>query len=186
MKSKLILASASPRRRELLHAAGLDFEIMPSDANEIKSGLAPEELAMKNAAAKAEDIFGKTEGAYVLGADTIVVIDGMVLGKPRDREDALSMLSILNGRTHTVITGWCVIRPDGKKEVRRDISRVTFMKNSSGALLDYIDTVEPMDKAGSYAIQGLGRNIVAGYSGDLNNIIGLPSSAINRVKELTE
>ena len=187
MKNKLILASASPRRRELLTAAGIDFEIIPSDADEIKSGFAPEILASKNAEAKAAHVYNglSDKNAYVIGADTIVVIDGEILGKPKDKGDAFRMLEKLSGRTHTVVTGWCVIRPDGKREVHSDSSRVRFRNNTKKEIEAYIDTVEPMDKAGSYAIQGLGRNIIAGYTGDLCNIIGLPTSAIKRVKELT-
>ena len=188
MKNKLILASSSPRRRELLTAAGVRFDIIPSDAREIKSGYAPEILAAKNAEAKAAHVYnGMSEkDAYVLGADTVVVIDGEILGKPKDKNDAFGMLTKLSGRTHTVVTGWCVIYPDGNREVHSDSSRVRFRSNTKEEIEAYIDTVEPMDKAGSYAIQGLGRNIVAGYTGDLCNIIGLPTSAIKRVKELTE
>lgn len=186
MKSELILASASPRRRELLTAAGIGFEIIPSDAEEIKSGMPAEKLAVRNAEAKALGVFDhcREREAYILGADTVVVIDNEILGKPRDRDDALSMLSKLNGRTHTVITGWCIVHPDGKTERHYDVSLVRFRNNDRETLISYIDTVEPMDKAGSYAIQGIGRKIVAGISGDLNNIIGLPTSAIKRAKEL--
>ena len=186
MKRKLILASASPRRRELLTAAGIEFEIIPSDAEEIKAGIPAEELAVRNAEAKALGVYNvsKEKGAYILGADTIVVIDGEILGKPRDKDDAMRMLTKLNGRTHTVITGWCIVHPGGDIESHNDISFVRFRESGREALINYIDTLEPMDKAGSYGIQGAGRDLVAGISGDLNNIIGLPTSAINRAKEL--
>ena len=186
MNDKLILASSSPRRRELLTSAGVEFEIMPSDAEEIKSGIPAEELAVKNAEAKALAVYNvsKEKDTFVLGADTIVLIDGEILGKPRDKADAMRMLTKLNGRTHTVITGWCIVHPGGDIESHKDVSLVRFRENSREKIINYIDTAEPMDKAGSYGIQGIGRTLVAGFSGDLNNIIGLPTSAINRAKEL--
>lgn len=187
MQKRLILASASPRRKELLAGAGLEFEIMVSNADEVKSGLMPEELAAHNARVKALDAASRSDagGAFVLGADTIVVIDGEILGKPADADDAMRMLSMLNGRTHTVITGYCIVTPDGGCESGTVSSDVLFNNVGRQALEDYIATGEPFDKAGSYAVQGIGGALVKEIRGDRLNVIGLPLKAIDRLKELT-
>lgn len=181
MAKKLVLASASPRRSEILSVAGFEFDIIPSKAEEISEGLPPEEAARVNALLKAKDVFSNhPEGTAVVGADTVVTIDGEILGKPKDREDAFNMLKSLSGRKHYVITGYAVISEDFETSSYCS-TEVVFRKLSDKEIYAYIDTLEPMDKAGSYAIQEKGSLFIESMNGDFFNVVGLPVSEIAEI-----
>ncbi|MGG1664194.1 Maf family protein [Brevibacillus sp. NRS-1366] len=174
--TSLILASSSPRRRELLQNLGISFEVMTSDVDETTaSGLSPEqvvkELSLRKAAAVAQRL---TEG-IVLGSDTIVVYQGQILGKPVDESDAFRMLSMLQGQEHTVYSGVALLDAATKREeVSYSHTQVKIRPLSETEIESYIATKEPMDKAGSYAIQGIGATIVEGITGDYFTVVGLP------------
>ena len=172
----LILASASPRRQDFLAGLGLRFTVVPAAIDEtVLAGEHPEPFARRMAAAKAELIARDCPEACVLGADTVVALEGTVFGKPRDRADALAILQTLRGRTHQVTTGVAVVCPArGLREVFTVTSRVRFATFADEVLQAYIDTGEPMDKAGAYGIQGRGAFLVAAITGSCSNVIGLP------------
>lgn len=177
---RLILASGSPRRRELLARAGYDFEVVTSHAAESSSEqLDPHELAMDNARAKAlavaRELAGKdgARPALVIGADTIVVLDGHVFGKPADEGRARATLRTLSGRTHQVITGVCLAH-DGNCEEFAETTGVAFKELDEATIDAYVATGEPMDKAGAYGIQGEGGKLVDHIAGDYDNVVGLP------------
>ena len=180
--SRIVLASASPRRRELLKQIGLKFEIMPSHIDEVLHGDSPAENVMGLASDKATDIYnqlvskGETD-VLVIGADTVVALDQKILGKPKDETEAFQMLQFLQGHTHQVYTGVCLITDKGK-ETFYGKTDVTMYPATDEQLKAYIATKEPMDKAGSYAIQGLGTIFVQGIEGDYNNVVGLPVAEI--------
>ena len=182
----LILASASPRRKELLAGLGLTFSVQPSVANEVVEGnVSPEEFVTILARRKAHDVaFSLTEQeeevALVIGSDTVVVLDGEILGKPVDEFDAFRMLSSLQGKTHTVYTGLCVVEAaTGKEKVGFRATKVTMRPLSSDRIRRYIATGEPMDKAGAYAIQGYGATLVDSMQGDYFSVVGLPVSLVS-------
>lgn len=182
----LILASASPRRRELLGQAGIPFTVQPSGVDEASLILtgSPAEKAEQLAAAKAEDIASVNSSGIVLGADTIVELDGEIFGKPADEADAFSMLTRLQGKQHRVITGIALI--DCKTGVRRqahESTLVTFAKLSAEEIKAYISTGEPFDKAGAYGIQGKAALFVEGICGCYPNIVGLPLMRLGRLLE---
>ena len=177
MNQSMILASASPRRRELMAYTGLPFEVITADAEEIKTG-EPEALVMENARRKARAVAMLHPGRLVLGADTVVCQERKVLGKPRDEQDARDMLRALSGKSHTVYTGVCVIGGDGQERVCADASRVEFVPLSEEAISWYIATGEPMDKAGAYAVQGRAGMFVRSISGSYSNVIGLPMALV--------
>ena len=172
MKPRVILASQSPRRRELLTLVGIVHEVRPADIDETYlSGEVPREHALRLARAKAQKI---TEpDAVVIGSDTIVVVDGDVLGKPTDDADAARMLRRLSGRSHSVITA-VAVRWKGRVESDAETVGVTFHELSDEQIHGYIATREPMDKAGAYGIQGFGATIVARVDGDYFAVMGLP------------
>lgn len=174
--SPLILASASPRRRELLARLEVPFEVVPAEVIEHEASDAdPRAMVQHNAALKADWVAARHPGAAVLGADTTVFIDQTVLNKPRDAADARAMLRMLSGRPHTVFTGLALRRAvDGLKLDRGVASEVTFKVLSDVIIEEYLRHVHTLDKAGGYAIQEHGELIVAGYQGSLTNIIGLP------------
>lgn len=178
----LILASASPRRSEILRKAGYDFKVIPSCADENISPIpnSPALFVEKLAHIKAEEVFLKNPDACVIGADTVVVLDGKILGKPKDENDAFLMLKSLSGKTHTVYTGVSVISKD-KTVTFNEASRVTFNTLSDDEIHAYIATKEPMDKAGSYGIQGYGAVFVSHIDGCYFNIMGLPISKLYNV-----
>ncbi len=180
MEDKLILASSSPRRKELMGYTGLPFEVKTAEAEEKKAGK-PEELVMENACRKARAVAKAYAGRTVLGADTVVYLDGRVLGKPRDREEASWMLSLLSGAWHTVYTGVCVISSGGREDVRCDESRVLFTPLSREEIERYVASGEPMDKAGAYALQGKGGMFVERIEGSYSNVIGLPMALVRRM-----
>lgn len=184
----IILASASPRRRELLHQLGLTFEIRPARGDEsVPEGLTPDQIVQTLAYAKAYEIRQQTEdmASYlIIGADTIVVHEGRVLGKPLNRKDAEDMLHELSGATHQVYTGVALISSEW--EVRfSEKTDVTFYPMSDDEIHEYVMSGEPMDKAGAYGIQGLGGRFVKEIHGDYNNVVGLPIARLYQVlKEL--
>lgn len=170
----IILASASPRRKEILELADLKFDVMPSDAQEITTKTAPNEVVMELASLKAKDIYKKSEKqSMIVGADTVVAYQGQILGKPTDKADAKRMLTMLSGQTHEVYTGVCVIE-DGKTKTFYEETKVTFYEISDEQIDRYIKTGEPMDKAGSYGIQGKAAVFIKGIEGDYYNVVGFP------------
>ena len=173
---KIILASQSPRRKELLERMGIrDFETISPNVDESAfHGLPPEELVRRLSAEKAAAVAGKVgEDAIVIAADTVVALEGAVLGKPADELDAFKMLSALSGVRHQVYTGVTVCR-GGEKQTAHEVTDVTFRELSEEEIEHYIATGEPMDKAGAYGIQGYGALLIQGISGDYYNVMGLP------------
>ena len=183
----LVLASASPRRRELLQNAGIPFIIQASKIPELpREGEAPQACAERLAREKALDVFRQRPQDFVLGADTIVIVDGEILGKPRDVADAARMLRLLSGRTHRVTTGVCLVGPDRKgrsslQETRSETTRVTMSKLMDDDIESYVATGEPLDKAGAYAIQGIASRWISRIEGDYFNVVGLPVSLVYRM-----
>ena len=186
----LVLASASPRRQELLRNAGVRFTVRPADINERPlPGESPRDCAERLAREKALAVSQIRPQDYVLGADTIVVVDDAILGKPRDADDAARMLRLLSGRTHAVITGVCVVGPRardarplrvGNRELKTasETTLVTMCGISDDEIRDYIATGEPMDKAGAYAIQGMASRWIPRIEGDYSNVVGLPVALV--------
>lgn len=171
----LILASQSPRRRDLLLREGLSFCIITSDAEEVNdAALPPEELCARNAAAKAEAVAALHPQHTVVGADTLVFLDGQPLGKPVDLDDARRMLHRLQGRTHSVCTAVAVILPGGQRRDFTETSRVTFRTMDAAAIENYLTRVHVLDKAGAYAMQEKSELIISRVEGDTDNVIGLP------------
>lgn len=170
----IILASKSPRRKELLTQAGYTFSIEPAVGEETQVGDTPAEIVMHLAKQKAEEIFKKHEGedVFVIGADTIVVYENEILGKPKDREDAKRMLSMLSGNTHQVLTGVCLMGAQTK--VFYESTDVVFYELTEAELEAYLNTHDGEDKAGSYGIQGPFAIHVKKIDGDYNNVVGLP------------
>lgn len=177
MTDGLILASSSPRRRELMGYTGLPFQVITAQAAEETQG-DPDWLVMENARRKARAVWEKHPGHLVLGADTIVYQRGRVLGKPRDREEAIRMLTALSGAWHTVYTGVCLVDAKGGEQLRCDISKVQFVPLEEETIRAYVDTGEPMDKAGAYALQGIGGMYVQRIEGSYSNVIGLPMALV--------
>jgi len=177
---RLILASASPRRKELLQGLGLVFEVMISHLPEHpEEGLPPQQIARKLARAKAEEVAGKLNDGIVIGADTLVVLDGEILGKPRDRREAAVILRHLSGRTHEVITGVTVIdTASGRTLQSEGVTQVCFRELSDDEIEQYVSTGEPMDKAGAYGIQGKGILLIERIEGCYTNVVGLPLPAL--------
>jgi septum formation protein len=180
---RLILASASPRRAELLKAAGFQFEIVPADVDErARPGEPASEYVRRVAANKAARVFGQldhTEGEVplVLGADTAVVVDGTIMGKPTDADDACRMMRHLAGRTHEVLTGVSVLR--GQTEAQHvESTAVTFASMSEEEITWYVATGEGRDRAGAYAIQGLASRFIRRIEGSYTNVVGLPMAAV--------
>lgn len=182
MTLRLILASTSPRRRELLGLLGLPFEVVASGYDEAAlapDGLTPDEYVTRLAFGKASEVAARTEGeALVIGADTTVILDGATLNKPADAEDARRMLRLLSGRSHQVYTGLCLIAVQGgiAGEVQADhaVTEVTFDTLAEETIAAYVATGEPMDKAGAYGIQGKALSLIPGIRGDYFNVVGLP------------
>lgn len=177
----LVLASSSPRRSELLEMAGYDFIAAPTYADEsYAEGTAPPTIVEQLAAKKAEAAFRLNPQDTVLGADTLVVFAGEILGKPKNREDAKSMLRLLSGNVHQVYTGYCIFSNTGS--VRgHECTSVEFYPLSEAEIEVYLDTGEPMDKAGAYGIQGRGALLVKRIEGDFYNVMGLPIGKINQI-----
>lgn len=173
---KIVLASQSPRRKELLARMGVEeFEICPSADEELApEGLTPDGLVEYLSAEKARQVAGRFGPEdIIIAADTVVAVDGRVLGKPRSRDEAVEMLTLLSGRSHAVYTGVTVCR-GGAVCTEHERTRVTFRPLTGAEIEAYVDSGEPMDKAGSYGIQGLGCLLVEGIEGDYYNVMGLP------------
>lgn len=177
----MILASQSPRRYELLKLISEDFTVIPAQGEEvIPKGASPAEAVRHLARQKAREVAASHTGEQVIAADTVVAIDGKILGKPRDTSEAADMLGMLSGRTHSVFTGVCVI--DGERErVFAEETRVEFYELSAEEIREYIATGEPMDKAGAYGMQDKGALIVKRIDGDYYNVMGLPIGRLARV-----
>lgn len=174
-RHELILASASPRRRELLTRAGYTFEIVESGVDElIRAGEGGEEFALRMAAEKALAVSAIRRGAIVLAADTIVELSGRVLEKPVDAAEARAMLAALAGATHVVVTAFAIAHDAAVQDHRAVISRVTFRELSAAEIEDYVASGEPMDKAGAYGIQGRGADFIVAVEGPRDNVMGLP------------
>ncbi len=176
----IILASSSPRRRELLTTAGVEFEIAVSDVEEVLNpALPPDEAAIDVACQKAREVAKNYPRDCVVGADTIVLLDGAILGKPKDKAQAAEMLWMLSGNTHTVYTGVCVIK-NGKETCFAEATKVEFYKLTKEEIDAYVTSGEPMDKAGAYGIQGLGCVLVKRIEGDFFNVMGFPVARVVR------
>ena len=183
-KPLFVLASKSPRRKELLNNIGIQAQIIAPEVDESRFlNLPPEKMVTQLALLKASDVarsFGNN--TYVIGADTAVVLDGKIFGKPMDSDDARRMLCALSGKTHYVYTGYCVIDcKDGQAVSRYEKTAVKLKQLSDDEITRYINTREPMDKAGSYAIQGKGSIFVERIEGDYFNVVGLPVCALSEV-----
>lgn len=177
----IILASASPRRQELLRNAGISFTLCPADLPEVqRPGEAPKEFAERMALEKAGAARLPSADDVILAADTVVVVDGQVLGKPENHADAARMLRLLSGRTHEVITGVC-LRGRDFEEVRSESTQVQFVEMSESDISGYVASGEPKDKAGAYGIQGLASRWIPKIEGDYFNVVGLPVSLVWRM-----
>jgi septum formation protein len=171
----LILASASPRRRDLLGSLGIAFEVVPSHAPELRrAGEDAARFARRIARDKALEVAERCPQRYVLAGDTVVAVDDSVFGKPADRREARQMLRTLSGRTHRVLTAVAFLEPDGHLEETLVETRVEFRRLSEEQIESYLDSGEPFDKAGAYAVQGLAKGFVAGVHGSYTNVVGLP------------
>jgi len=172
MANKLILASKSPRRRAFFDMLGLDYTAISPDVDESADpSLSPKDFVQLLAKSKAMAI--DSNDAYVISADTVVVQDGVILGKPKDKRDAENMLRSYSESSHEVITG-CAIKHDGKTVTFATTTRVYFKKLTKDQIISYINTDEPYDKAGGYGIQGIAGLFVSRIDGDYNNVVGLP------------
>ena len=195
----LVLASASPRRQVLLRNAGIPFVVQSTNIPEVpQPGEAPRAFAERMAREKALAVFRRRPNDFVLGADTIVIVDGEILGKPRDSADAVRMLSMLSGRTHQVVTGVCLVGPRlrtrlrtddqqpeaGIEDIRSETTLVTMDPLGDDDIHSYVSTGEPTDKAGAYAIQGRASRWVSHIEGDYFNVVGLPVSLVCRMLRL--
>ena len=183
-RMKLILASSSPRRAEVLRNAGFVFQVLPADVDETRLPQEPAEdyvrrVAQAKAHVVAERVRTAGERAIVIAADTIVLAESQILGKPKDAEDARRMLRLFSGRTHAVLTALCVINiPTGKELLHVEKTRVEFLKMSEEAIESYIQSGEPFDKAGAYGIQGIAGRFATRIEGCYFNVLGLPLSRL--------
>lgn len=185
---KIILASTSPRRKDILSNMGIEFDIVSPDFDEslINKTFSYEKIE-KIAENKCESAINKiNESGIVISADTVVIYDNKVMGKPKDYDEAFKMLSILNGNSHKVVTAICIIdKTNGKKLIDSETSEVSFNKISEDDIKNYIDNYKPFDKAGSYGIQELPKHFIKNIKGEYDNIVGLPTKTlINMFKEI--
>ncbi|MEG1837011.1 MAG: Maf family protein [Synergistaceae bacterium] len=181
---KIILASASPRRKDLLETIGVEFEVCPSDvAEDTWYGEAPHTFVMSLAKVKAENVAQRNCGKWILAADTVVVCDNNILEKPIDYDDALRMIKMLQGRVHSVLTGVAVISPSKQILLDYEQTDVSFCKLSPKEIEAYVSQGESLDKAGAYAVQGKGSLLVEKIDGCYSNVVGLP---INKVAKMFE
>lgn len=178
MSEQVILASASPRRKQLLEQVGLEFQVVPSNADEFEvAGETPEQHVVRLSIEKAAEVASRAEvaGRWFIGSDTIVLCDQQILGKPTDHQHAATMLRQLSGREHQVLSGYAILdRQTGNQVTEAVATKVRFRELTDEEIARYIATGEPDDKAGSYAIQGLGVCFVAGIEGSYTNVVGLP------------
>lgn len=177
---KIILASASPRRKELLERIGLKFEVEPSNyAEDTRSKLSPDKLAWAISLGKARAVAARHKNTIVIAADTFIVFKGKIMGKPGTEAEARKMLMKLRGKPHSVITGFTVLDTDSDKVLTESVETVVYIRNLTAEEIEaYVKSKEPLDKAGAYAIQGLGSVIVERIEGDYFNVMGLPLSAL--------
>ena len=172
---RIILASGSPRRKELLTQIGVTFEIQKAEGEEIITSSVPTEVVKELSLQKAQEVAAKYGGDIVIGADTVVAAEGQILGKPRDKEDAMRMLRMLQGKEHEVITGVAVLLKEQQKVISfAEVTKVHVFPMTEAQMEAYVESGEPMDKAGSYGIQGKFAAYVSGIEGDYNNVVGLP------------
>lgn len=177
----LVLASASPRRQELLRNAGIEFDVQPANVPEVpRPGEEPRDYAERLAQEKARAVYLQRPGDVVLGADTVVIAKGQILEKPVDAEDAARMLRLLAGQEHLVTTGVCLLGA-AFEDVRSETTRVTMTTISETEIRSYIASGEPMDKAGAYAIQGMASRWIPRIEGDYSNVVGLPVALVQRM-----
>ncbi len=192
---RIILASQSPRRRELLERAGYKFDIEPSDEEEIVNSSVPSEVVCELSQQKADYVYDKhiskdelAGDLLVIGADTVVSVDGEILGKPKDEEDAFGMLNRLQGRSHKVYTGVSLVYNDDREKKCHTFyeeTEVIFYPMTEEEIRSYIETKDPMDKAGAYGIQGLCGKYIRKIDGDYNNVVGLPIARVyQEIKKL--
>jgi septum formation protein len=179
---RLILASASPRRAELLRAAGFEFDVMPADVDEsVLPGESPEPHVRRLAEAKARALVARAGRRPVLGADTVVVVDGEILGKPVNDDDARRMLFMLSGRRHQVVTGVCVMEASTESVTGVAVTTVELSPLTAPEIDWYVRSGEPMNKAGAYAIQGLASRFITRIEGSYSNVVGLPIALVYRL-----
>lgn len=181
---RIILASASPRRSELMHQVGLQPEIIPSTVEEVITSIRPDEVVKELSEQKAADVAGQfgEQDVIVIGADTVVAVDGEILGKPKDVEDAVDMIMKLQGRSHHVYTGVTLIFAGEKRQITfAEATEVEVYPMTEQQARAYVATGEPMDKAGAYGIQGYFAAYIRGIHGDYNNVVGLPVGRICQV-----
>lgn len=176
---KVILASKSPRRCELMQQAGFVFDIEPSDKEEIITSILPKDIVEELSRQKALDVYKKHDNKdiLVIGADTIVSVDNKILGKPKTKQEAYEMLKTLSGRTHEVYTGVC-FATNKKIHTFNECTKVTFYEMTDNEIWSYVNTNDPMDKAGAYGIQGKCAIYIKEINGDYNNVVGLPISRL--------
>ncbi len=183
----MILASQSPRRRELLSLITEDFRIIPAKGEEVlPEGISPEQAVILLSRQKAEEIYKEYKEEIIIASDTVVAIDGKILGKPVSEQNAAEMLRMLSGRTHSVYTGVCVIDERGEQYCFAEETTVEFWELSEQLISDYVASSEPMDKAGAYGIQGRGALLVKRINGCYYNVMGLPVGRLMRVLENIE
>ncbi len=185
LTQEIVLASASPRRRELLGEMGVQFEVVTAEVCELDAesspDLSPVELAIENARLKAEAVAKARPGRWVLGADTVVALDGRIYGKPASPDQAREFLRALSGREHQVITGCALANPDGAVELFHEVTRVTFLALTDEVIERYLGEVSVLDKAGAYALQERGEWIIERVAGSRTNVIGLPTEHLEEV-----
>ena len=181
---QIILASGSPRRKEILEKTGIKFKIVKSNFKEyLDPKLTPHELSQKLSLEKAKAVFKKYKNCIIIAADTFVVCNNKILGKPKDKKDAKEMLKFLSNKSYLIITGFTIINNDLKKPITRSEETKVWMKKiSTQDINDYVKTKEPFDKAGAYAIQGIAKKFIKKVKGNLSNAIGLPINSL--LKEL--
>lgn len=183
----MILASQSPRRRELLSLIAADFKVIPAKGEEIlPEGSSPSEAVLLLSRQKAAEIYREYKNEIIIASDTVVAIDGKILGKPVDEADAVAMLKMLSGRTHSVFTGVCIISSDGTENSFAEETTVEFWQLSDDFIEEYVKSGEPMDKAGAYGIQGSGALLVKSINGDYYNVMGLPVGRLYRELSATK
>lgn len=180
---RIILASNSPRRREMMDSLNINYQVIPSTGKEIRDESLPIEKQIEQLALnKANSVFQDNKDALVIGADTIVVIDNKVLGKPKTKQEAKEMMELLSNRVHQVITGIAFVS-DKEVYVDHDVTNVKFTAIPTQAILDYIETDEAYDKAGGYAIQGWAARYIEKIDGNYNTVVGLPLYKVNAYLE---
>ena len=173
--NKIILASGSPRRKELLEQIGVTFEIHKTEGEECITSSVPTEVVKELSMQKAKEVAGVCDGDVIIGADTVVAAEGQILGKPKDAEDAMRMLRLLQGKSHEVITGVTVLLMEQQKTIQfAEVTKVHVFPMTEAQMEAYVRSGDPMDKAGAYGIQGRFAAYVSGIEGDYNNVVGLP------------